>query len=66
MQQKNTFQQLFFISILACILCSFHLLKSINIPIFIKKIPALYFYIFSIWITSIIIFFIITEKKYNK
>lgn len=44
MEQKKTFQQLFFISILSCIVCSFHLLKSINIPIFIKKIPILYFY----------------------
>lgn len=66
MEQKKTFQQLFFISILSCIVCSFHLLKSINIPIFIKKIPILYFYIFTTWIKSIIIFFLITEKKYNK
>ena len=59
-------QRLFFISILACIICSFHLLKIINNNTIFLNIPILYIYIFGCWIFSIIFMFLISESKYRK
>lgn len=64
MKEKLKEQKLFFISILFIMLFSFPFIKMANTYFFILGIPQLYFYIFLVWLLSIVlIFFVVDTRK---
>ncbi len=66
MQNKTNNQKLIFLSILILVLLSYPFISVANKAQLVFGIPMLYLYIIIVWIISIIILFLIVEKKQTK
>jgi len=63
MQNKIRQQKLVFLGILLLLLLSYPFITIVNKVALVAGFPALYLYIFSIWIIAIFVLYLVTDKR---